>query len=188
MKAKLFKITLFTLACSFLLVSASPDTERQYKIKAGFLYKFLMFAQWPKQAFEHSEKTVIIGILGENPFGDSFEMVEGTPINGRKLVIAYYAPDTGFDRLRRCHLLFISYSMENSYKDILEGLKEYPVLTVSEIDGFAASGGMIHFIMDRNNVTFTINNAAAIKAGIRIRSKLLRLAADVIKETERGPS
>lgn len=184
MKAKNFKIFLFSAACSLLLFSASAEPEREYMIKAGFLYKFLMFAQWPDQVFERSQNTITIGILGENPFGDFFDVVEGNVVNGRKLAICHYSKDTGIDELKQCHLLYIGPSMEDCIKEILEALKDYPVLTVSGINGFGEAGGMIHFIMDRNNVTFAINNAAVTKAGIRIRSKLLRLAADVIRETE----
>lgn len=183
MKTNNSKLFLLSFACSLLLFFTSSDTERQYKLKAGFLFRFLSFVQWPDQAFDVSGN-IIIGILGENPFGNAFKPVEGNRVGRRKLVIEHYDQDTDSERLKRCHLLFISSSMENRYKNILKALKGYPVLTVSEIHGFADSGGMIRFITDRNNVVFVINNSAAARAGIKIRSKLLRLAAHVIKETE----
>lgn len=183
------KATYYLILLLFItgVLGAFPgEPGREYKIKAGFLYKFLLFAEWPESAFEQSENTIIVGILGENPFENMFDFIKGTPINGKELEIVHFHRDTGVESLKRCHLLFVGASMENGYTHILEGLKGYPVLTVSEVDGFGAAGGMINFIMEGNNVAFEINKSAAERAGITLRSKLLRVAARIVEDNERG--
>jgi hypothetical protein len=184
------KVTQYLLLLLFINgVSAAFSAEpgREYKIKAGFLYKFLLFAEWPESAFKQSENTIIVGILGENPFEDLFDLVQGTPVNGRKLEIIHFHRDTEVEVLKYCHLLFIDASLENDYVRILDGLRGYPVLTVGEIIGFGAAGGMINFVMEENNVAFEINKSAAEHAGITLRSKLLRVAVRIIDDHERGP-
>jgi hypothetical protein len=56
------------------------------------------------------------------------------------------------------------------------------VLTVGDMNGFLESGGVINLIMENNKVHFEINISAAKRAGIAIRSQLLKLAKRVIKE------
>ncbi|MCP5103797.1 MAG: YfiR family protein, partial [bacterium] len=158
------------------------ESEEVYKVKAGFLYRFLQFAQWPDEAFRDSENEIVIGILGRNPFGEFFQSVANEPVDGRELVIRMFPHYTPDGQLKRCHLLYICSSEKENLEEILELLRGSPVLTVSEVKGFVSSGGMINFIMKKNNVSFEINKVAADNAGIKLRSKFLRVAARVIKD------
>ena len=63
-------------------------------------------------------------------------------------------------------------------------LKDSPVLTVSDVDGFAQQGGMVNLLLVNNTVKMEINQAAAEGAGLQISSKLLKLARVV--RTRRG--
>ncbi len=49
-------------------------------------------------------------------------------------------------------------------------------MTVGDVKGFAQLGGIINFIIVKNKVRFEINMKAAEEAGLKISSKLLRLA------------
>jgi hypothetical protein len=64
-------------------------------------------------------------------------------------------------------------------KEILASIKGASVLTVSEIDQFAESGGMIGFVFDQDQVRFEINLDAATQAHLEISSRLLSLATRV---------
>ncbi len=176
------------LILMFFLVSVPPqaigniDAASEYQIKAVFLYKFLFFADWPQDTIDNSEGTIIIGILGKDSFGDAFESVEGETVYDRKLVIKRFKKGSEADSLKNCHLLFISSSLEKSMEGILKSLKKYPVLTVSEMDGFGELGGMINFIKKGDYVRFEINKEAAGRVGIRFRSKLLRVATRIVED------
>ena len=58
------------------------------------------------------------------------------------------------------------------------------VLTVGDTSGFTESGGSINFLMEDSKVRFDINLTASEKAGLKIRSQLLRLAKKVVKDVE----
>jgi len=62
--------------------------------------------------------------------------------------------------------------------------RDASILTVSELDRFIQSGGIINFVMEGNKVRFEINDAAAKQVGLRISSKLLNLARKTAKEGE----
>jgi hypothetical protein len=167
---------IFSAAC----FAAEPVSEAQ--IKAGFLYKFLFFAEWPEEAFVNDEAPIMIGILGKDPFGNVFQAVEGQHVEGRKLIIKRFNKNTSAEALRQCQLLFISPSLKAGIEKLLESLKNYPVITVSEVKKFTYLGGMINFVKKNNKVAFEVNRAAAERVGIKFRSRLLRVANRVIED------
>ncbi len=171
-------ILILFMTCS---ASAEPtDPVREYQIKASFLYKFLLFVDWPEKNAEQSEDTMIIGILGKDPFGDAFFPVEGQHIKGKTLVIKRFNDDTSHEILRKCHLLFINTAIKERMNEVLNSLKNHPVLTVGESEDFFSSGGMIHIFTKQNRVIFEINTSVAERVGIKFRSKLLRVAVRVV--------
>ncbi len=164
----------------FSIAGFAAEPTREYKIKAGFLYKFLSFAEWPEDAFADDNTTIIIGIVGEDPFAGIFEKVVGQPVDGRRLAVKRFKKNATAEMLQQCHLLFIDPSLKKpGMKDLLEALGSYPVLTVSEMNEFIHLGGMINLVTKKNKVTFNINRAAAGLVGIKFRSRLLRLATHV---------
>lgn len=153
----------------------------EYEMKAVFLYQLLHFAEWPQKAFADNEHMITIGILGKDPFGNMFKPVEGDVIDGRRLVIKRFKKGASAESLKACQLLFISSSVGGDVGVVLESLNEYPVLTVSEVKGFAELGGMVNFVVKKDELKFEINKGAAERFGIKFRSKLLRLAVRIVE-------
>lgn len=145
---------------------------REYQIKAVFLFNFAQFVEWPDKAFTNANAPIVIGILGEDPFGTALdEAIRGERVNGRPLTVVRVSriQDLGI-----CHILFISRSESAHLQEILRGLNGRSVLTVSDIEDFSRHGGMIRFATENNRVRLKINNEAARAAGLTISSKLLR--------------
>ncbi len=163
-------------------IGFADEPVKEFKLKAAFLYKFIFFADWPEKAFDESESTISIGILGEDHFGDVFKKIEGESINGRKLIIRKFGKDFRPENLRICQILFISRSLDDKVEFILSSLKDYPVLTVSETPTFIESGGIISFVTKEERVSFEIHKIATERVGIKIRAQLLRVAVRVIEE------
>ena len=161
--------------------SAEPtESVREYQIKASFIYKFLLFVEWPEKVTEQTEDTIIIGILGKDSFGDAFMPVEGQQIKDKTLIIKRFNNDVSYELLRKCHLLFISSSFKENMNEALNSLKDHPVLTVGESKEFFTFGGMIHIFTEQNRIVFEINKSVAKRVGIKFRSKLLRVAVHVV--------
>ena len=89
------------------------------------------------------------------------------------------------DQLDKCHLLFVSRSEEKNLPEILAKIKNWNTLTVSDMEGFAQSGGVINFVTVEKKIRFEINLDAAERADLKISSKLLRLAK-IVKDKETG--
>ena len=87
-------------------VSFARSTPPEYLIKAAYLYHFAMFVDWPADAFSGRDSPIVIGIVGNDPFGPAIdETVRDKRIDGRPLVVKRldWAQD-----LRQCHILFVA--------------------------------------------------------------------------------
>jgi hypothetical protein len=154
-----------------------PAVSAEYQVKAAFLFNFAQFAEWPATAFPKTDAPIVIGVLGENPFGTYLDaLVRGEKIDGRALVVRQCRD---LAEAKGCQLLFVSRSEGRRLEEIVEKLKGRSVLTVSDVDAFATAGGMVQFVMESGKVRLRINVAAANAAGVKISSKLLRPATIV---------
>ncbi|RYZ30087.1 MAG: YfiR family protein [Chitinophagaceae bacterium] len=152
---------------------ASAQTQVANNVKAVFLYNFSKFVTWP--TVSPSNGHFVIGILGSNPFGNYLEqVVEGETVDGQKIDIQYY---NDVSEIKSCHILYIT---KSNAIDVAKSLAGRTVLTVSDGDDFARSGGIIRFMVENNKIRLRINQRHAKAAGLQISSKLLRVA-DVIE-------
>src|ERR1051325_2122547 len=61
---------------------------REYQLKAIFLFNFAQFVDWPPEAFPEARTPLVIGVLGEDPFGAYLdETVRGETVNNRSLLV-----------------------------------------------------------------------------------------------------
>jgi len=168
-------IVLFVLLFSSglsLPAQAAPPAE--YQLKAVFLFNFAQFVEWPTEAFPQKHTPLIIGVLGEDPFGAYLdETVRGEKVNDRPLAVQRYRR---VDEIKTCHILFISRSEGDRLEQIVAGLRDRNILTVADAEGFARRGVMIRFVTERNKIRLRINLEAAKAAHLTISSKLLRPA------------
>ena len=165
----------------FVLATVLPvfGQVSEYAVKAAYLYNFVKFVEWPPGAFRNEYVPFLIGILGDDPFGDLLDSaVKDKGIFSRAIHVKRF---DGFDgtqiaQLRHCQILFIAYSEKGRLREILQALRGSQVLTVSEIEKFPLLGGMIFFDQEGQRVTLAINLKAAQRAQLTISSKLLQVS------------
>jgi len=166
--------------CRLLLASltaAAALQERdapEYEIKAAFLYNFVAFVEWPSTAFADKDSPLVVGVMGEDPFGQTLENTfRGKIVGGRRIAVKRSQDPK---QLGDCHLVFVPGSSPERSAKTLQSLKGSSTLTVGEHAGFAAMGGCLNFFIDGKKVRFEYNPTAAKRAGLQVSSKLLRLA------------
>ncbi|MCE5187492.1 MAG: YfiR family protein [Planctomycetaceae bacterium] len=180
----------------------SPE-EMEYEVKAAFIYNFMKFIQWPaqKEIKEGQNDTPIqIAIIGNNPFKKSFQHILDKNVQGRAIHLVEMESFEQFKKsypnkqaalasyqqaympaLAQCHLAFICESESNSLRDLLGLTNGQALVTVSDLPDFAATSGMIGFVMEKKKVRFEVNLDVAQKETIKISSQLLGLARRVYK-------
>jgi len=171
-RAWLFRLAMLFVAGPSLAAQTGGPTE--YQVKAVFLFNFAQFVEWPADAFSSPTAPLVIGVLGDDPFGDFLDQtVRREHLGGRSFQVRRYQ---SVDDIKTCHILFISRPDADRPEDLLAGLKRRPLLTVSDADGFAQRGGMIRFVTDRGRIRIQLNLETAEAAHLTISSKLLRVA------------
>ena len=170
MRQKLLSLFVaLTMGCH--LVAADPSLE--YQVKAACVLNAARFVSWPAAAFAGGDAPLVIGILGDNPFGSTLQdVVGGATVRQRRITVRR----VGLADARDCHILFVSRSERDRLPAILGALGDANVLTISEIDRFVPSGGTIGLALEQGKIRFEINQEAAKRSGLKIDSQFLLLA------------
>jgi hypothetical protein len=169
---RMLLVSLVALMGHMLSAQVQSQATNEYQVKAAFIFNFAKFVDWPSDASGNGG-ALVVGVVGEDPFGGALDQLNGNTVNGRRLQIKRMRWG---DDLRGCQILFISASEGKHLGKILESIKGTSVLTIGEMPQFNQSGGMIRFVIQDNKVRFEINAAAAGQARLRISSKLLALS------------
>ena len=153
----------------------APVINREYKLKALFLYNFGSYVEWPPSAFQGITHPFVIGILGSSPVQRTLhEIAAAKRINGRRIVVEHYASAGG---IKHCQILFIARDVSPQDRKLaIERLRDQYVLIVGESNGFAGGGAIVNFFVENNRIRFEINLDAARRHKLTISSKLLALA------------
>lgn len=157
--------------------SRATQPSLEYQVKAAYLLNFTRYVEWPAESFEAPEAPVSICVLGRDPFGRVLDAtVLGRTTHGRPVAIRRVRSD---GEAATCHLVFISRETWRAQRDLLGRLRTLGVLTVGESPEFAREGGVIGFTIQDESVRFVVNAKARDRAGLRISSRMLSLAAAV---------
>jgi len=159
----------------------ASGTPSEYQIKAAYLYYFTTFVEWPPETFSDNGDALVIGVLGEDPFGDVLDnTMHGKTVNNKRLVVKRFE---SIKDARESHILFISSSEQGRLPNILEALNGATVLTVGESGRFASRGGEIGFRMEGKKVRFEINVAAVGRSRLKVSAQLMKLGR-IVKDSE----
>jgi len=165
-----------------LSAAASPrqDTAQtlpEYVVKAGFLFNFAKYVEWPADAFENADTPITIGIVGTDPFGEGLEKtLKNKTARNRSFAVQRFRESSA---IQRCHILFVPRSEKEHLQEILKQIEAWPVLTVGEDEGFSRAGGTTNILIEKEKPRIEVNPDAAEKAKLTIDSKLLKVATIV---------
>jgi hypothetical protein len=162
--------SLFVMPAS---TQAEPQTEQQ--VKAGYVFKFAHFVDWPTDSYATPTEPFVIGVLGGDAFAIDLEAaVRDERLAAHPLVVQRLDSTDG---IPDCRILYIDRSLDADLARILAQLRPHGTLTVSDLAGAAARGVAIEMTSNDSHVQLVINETSAHDAGLTISSNLLRLAA-----------
>lgn len=113
-------------------------------------------------------------LVGEDPFGKLVDNVfEGEMVGGRPVAVRRVADSV--TPLPDCHMVFLGKMESERQKDLLQELRGKPVLCLGEGAGFLDSG-MVGFREEGGKVVFDVHQERILEVGMRLDSRLLRIA------------
>ncbi|VAW59230.1 hypothetical protein MNBD_GAMMA08-631 [hydrothermal vent metagenome] len=151
---------------------AQYQTEEERLFKAAFIYNFAKFTSWPK-SYQNKNNKLTLCTLGKNELTNDLKRLGGKTVKGRQVVIKEIEKKYPVEN---CQMLYIANVGKNNYINVIKKLKHKPVLTISDLNGFAKKGGVIQFYRKQGKTRLIINLNVARQAGLKISSRLLILA------------
>jgi len=158
------------LAC-VSLAFAQPDSEPQ--LESAYLVNFLKYVEWPAS----NRSTTTICLFGRDTLGSFLSAHEGRMISGKELRIRRVnSPDD----MPNCQLVYIPEVEEARIGAMLRWTHGLPILTASNAEGFARSGGGIELLSNGGRMQFIVNADSLSRHGLTPSSQMMRLAYRVI--------
>ncbi|OQW96085.1 MAG: hypothetical protein BWK79_00010 [Beggiatoa sp. IS2] len=158
-----------------------PLAAREYQVKAVFLYNFARLTTYPKLIFNKTDTPFHLCIAGEDPFQMKLDIaVRDAKIQDHPVVVQRLQESLA--DVEHCEVLFISLSEKEQFENILRRARQYPILTVSEIEDFVIRGGMIQFYNTEDNVRFLVDPETITEAGLKASSRFLEIAKIVRRD------
>jgi hypothetical protein len=155
-------------------VAVPAQEANEQLVKVAFIYNFAKFTTWPDSVFTDAGAPVTLCVVGKHEFGDAFDSVQGKSVGGRTVIVKYLNVYRNKDD---CQVVYVAPSEKARLARIVSTGKETHALTVSDMDGFTESGGIIRMMRGADDhIGFEINARAAEESGLKLSSKLLSLA------------
>ena len=96
-------VLVFVLCVPGTWSGANSAALTEAQLKAGFLYNFAQFVEWPTPTVE--DDPFVIGVMGDVNFDGALEQMQGREVNGRKIAVQFVDEQ---DDVSGCAILFIA--------------------------------------------------------------------------------
>jgi hypothetical protein len=168
-----FLLGLLLLAGMSLQVSRAEISALQ--VKSAYVFNFIKFVEWPARAFKTGDKLRLC-VIGDDELLASLASVNGRKVGAYELQVMHADNSAVW---KTCHVLYIGEREQRRLVPVIKSLGTAPVLTISDIQGFAERGGAIGLLNRNGRMLFEVNLASTRKAGLRLSSQMLNLAANI---------
>jgi hypothetical protein len=142
-------------------------------LKAAFIYNFAKFTEWPVD-MAPGTGPIFICVLGDAAVAEALERaVKRRMVAGHSISVSLVAP-TGPPGV--CHILYVAGVPPRQAAQVVGELRDVPVLTISDLDGFTDAGGIVQLFFEHGQLRFGIDYESAKRARLQISSSLFALA------------
>jgi hypothetical protein len=163
------------------LAPAPGAISREDELKVLVVYNFLKFVEWPE-----SKPRLVVGTMstvGKDPLAVALAGLNGRMVADKPVVVR---PVRTLEEACEVDCLYVGASRAAQLPSILEAVSKYPVLTVSDLPGFAEKGGALGLYRDADRIRFAANLRSLRQSGLKVSSRLLSLARIVDRDPLRS--
>ncbi len=167
-------ILAFSILINYSLGLSKPVVSSVRELKTAFLYQFTKYVTWPK--VKKNRKKLYIGIAADPEMMDAVLRLDGRLSQGKTIVVVPLEESSDLENLD------VLYLGEGYFADdIVDKAIKNHILTVSDAEGAPKKGIIIGLYMKESRLRFDINLKVANKSDLRLSSRLLKLAGNLIK-------
>lgn len=165
-------VLLLLAVCSATLVLAAYRDEA---VKAAFLYRFTGYVDWPPATLRTGQFNVSVLGAPEVALELSRLFLKYPVKNLPARVRSIESPDQALDS----HMLYVGPEYAGSVPDVVATVGQRPILIVTDHPTGLDDGSAVNFMLVDRRVRFEVSLAATNKAGLKVSSQLLSVAAHV---------
>ncbi|MEM9398791.1 MAG: YfiR family protein [Verrucomicrobiota bacterium] len=159
------------------MLSSTVIAQSAPEIKGAFIYSFSKLVKWPDHVYTSQNASLTIGFIGEtNVQAYLTAATSGRLVNAQKIEVRRI----DISDIDKCQIIFIADS--SRIEEVIRQCDGKPILTMSDVKGFAARGGAVEYVEVNGKVRFHINWKAANQGGLISNAKLKTLARRVINQ------
>lgn len=155
--------------------AVQAQTASEAAVKAGFVYNFIKFTQWPGQ---RESAPIRLCAASAQPLDGQLSLLQGRSVGSRPIDVRLATPATDW---RQCDVLFLSEDDADRLSQMAPRVARAPVLTLGDLPGFVEAGGMIGLRVEASRVRFDVNLNSAQQSGLVLNSQMLKLAGKVLQ-------
>lgn len=158
--------------------ASAPRDEQQ--VKAAYVLNFLRFTEWPGPP--RSEDEFVLAVIGTREFADTLRGIarEAVKLGQKPVRVHRLEPGAAPARLERvldgADAVFVQSAEPGVAETVLALSASRPVLTIGDVPGFAAAGGMLGLVPRGQRIVFDANPRAIQASGLQVSAKVLKLA------------
>jgi hypothetical protein len=164
-------------AAVLLLVQGLPSAQdvTESALKAAYIYNFAKFTEWPAGVVPAAQPLALC-VFGDADVGDALKRaVKDRVLSGHPMAVSHMAVTAGAPQ-STCHVMYVSGVSAGQAAEVIAGVRDVPVLTLSDVEGFTERGGIAQFFFDNGQLHFAVQLESIRRARLRISSRLLSLA------------
>ena len=163
---------LIILVCSSFSYVSDDDTNAH--IKATFIYNFTRYIEWPA---EYKKGSFLIGVLGNTRMLQELTTMKNKTSRGNQpFQIVQYS---SVNSISKCHMIFVAASRSHELGLVVNKVKDYKTLIITEKAGLIEKGSSINFVVSNNKQGFEINRSSVKAHGLSMSSNLVAFATVV---------
>lgn len=175
--------TLVALCALLYVPDASAQTTSGPTLKAAFIVALPRFTEWPAEVLP-SGAPVTFCVAGDPAMAPALRQAAGgRNVAGHPVVVTMV---TAQSKLDTCHVVYISGMSMKQASSIAATTDGLPVVTVSDLDGFAMQGGVANLFYESGGFRYAINLARARKSNLQFSARMLALSRIVGDEASGG--
>lgn len=171
--ARLFTTLLVGLASLYSSADEKSLQLYEQKIKAGIVYNLLKYTLLPEDSLAIKTNKLQICLYGNDLFDGYLSPLEGRSV--QQIPIAISSIETAGE-LTGCNVLIIHQNHVAELPQLIPAVIKNQILTISDAQGFATSGGMIELSKENEKISLHINTGALSSAGLDVQESMLKLA------------
>lgn len=168
----------FALQCLAGLAWAGDGASSlESRVKAAYLYNFASYVEWPAASSLPAGAPITIGFVEAAEIAEELsKLSSGRMVHNRPVEVKLIKPG---EAVAGVQILFMGRQGNRRLKQLVEGVRAQPVLTVSDAQGGLSDGSIINFVPVDDRIRFEISLANAERNGIKINARLLSVAQRV---------